>query len=376
MKTKVSIVRCESYNRALVEEKVRQAVDLIGGIAEFIRPQSKVLVKPNLLTAKEPEFGIDTHPEVVRAVIRLLKGIGCDIFVGDGPSVWGGESEDADKVYEVSGIKKVCDEEGVRLVKFEHRRWRGKFPLTDWLDECDYLVNIPKFKTHSLTLLTGAIKNLFGLVSGTYKTELHKNYPGQSDFASMLVDVFEETRPALNVVDGIIAMEGDGPASGGKLRRQNLLFASGDAVALDTVMAIIMGVDPFDVLTTKEAGRRKLGAFDIEAMDIAGERLGKAIGTPFLLPSTSSFGRNLPFAVTNIIKRLIRYYPCVESGKCAGCARCVDACPNKIITMDKNKKKKIKFDYAKCIACFCCQEGCPQGAIKIKKSFFAKLIGL
>lgn len=375
MKTKVSIVRCESYNRALVEQRVEQAVGLIGGITNFIKPKTRVLVKPNLLMAKEPEFGITTHPEVVAAVIRLLKGINCEIFVGDGPSVWGNELEDVDRVYEVSGMRKVCAEEGVNLIKFEHRRWRGKFPLTTWLDECDYLVNIPKFKTHSFTLLTGAIKNLFGLVSGTYKTELHKNYSSPVDFANILVDVFEEAKPALTVVDGIMAMEGEGPASSGKLRKLNLLFASNDAVALDTVMAIIMGIDPFDVLTTKEAGRRKLGAFDIAAMEIAGERLEKVIGEPFILPSTSSIKKNLPVVVINIARHFIKQYPCVQHNKCIGCARCIDACPNKIITMTRNNKR-IKFDYSGCIACFCCQEMCPQGAIKIKKSFLANLIGL
>lgn len=201
MNSKISIVRCNSYEQTLVCEKVREAIELIGGIASFIKPESRVLIKPNLLMAKEPAFGIDTHPEVVRAVVKILKDINCKIFIGDGPSVWGNQAENVDTVYERSGIKKVSEEEGVELVKFEHKRWRGKFPLTTWLDNCDYLVNIPKFKTHDLTLLTGAIKNLFGLVWGTYKTELHKNYFNLNDFAKILVDIYEEAKPALTVLD-------------------------------------------------------------------------------------------------------------------------------------------------------------------------------
>lgn len=373
MKSKAAIIKCVSYEPALVQQKLKQAVDLIGGVSVFIKPQSRVLVKPNLLMAKGPEFGIDTHPEVVRAVIKLLKEIDCKIFVGDGPSVWGTQAENVDGVYEVSGIRDVCEQEGVNLVKFEHRRWRGKFPLTTWLDNVDFLVNVPKFKTHDLTLLTGAIKNLFGLVSGNYKTELHKNYFNINDFSNILVDIFEEVRPALTIVDGIIAMEGDGPATSGKLREQNLLLASSDCVALDTILAIIMGVDPFDVLSTKEAARRRLGAFDIEVIDVLGESLEKLMDKPFILPSTS-FKKKIPPVIVNIAKHLIRYYPCVERDNCIKCAACVQACPNKAVTVDKNKG--IVFDYSKCIACFCCQEACPASAIKVKKSFFARLIGL
>lgn len=373
MKSTLSITRCESYNPALVQESVRKAVDLIGGISNFVKPESCVLVKPNLLMAKEPEFGIDTHPEVVRAVIKILKGINCKIFVGDGPSVWGNQIQNVDEVYRRTGVKQVCQEEDVVLVEFDKRRMREKFPLTTWLDNCDYLVSLPKFKTHDLTLLTGAIKNLFGLVSGTFKTELHKKYFEINEFAKILVDIFQEVKPALTIVDGIVAMEGDGPATGGKLRNLNLLLASSDCVALDSVMALIMGVKPFDVLSTKEAAKRGLGEADIKSITILGEELEAVMGKQFLLPSTSFLKRKIPKPIIKLAKRLIKYYPCVERDNCVSCAACIDACPNKIISMNN---KRIVFDYSKCIACFCCQEACPASAIKIKRSYLARLIGL
>ncbi|MFA5005810.1 MAG: DUF362 domain-containing protein, partial [Candidatus Omnitrophota bacterium] len=108
MNCKVAVSRCAGYHPALVEEKVRQAVDSLGGLEQFIRPRSKVLVKPNILMAKPPEAGITTHPEVLRAVIRMLKGLGCFVYVGDSPSVWGKYIENLDEVYGVSGIKQVC----------------------------------------------------------------------------------------------------------------------------------------------------------------------------------------------------------------------------------------------------------------------------
>lgn len=286
MTSKVSIVRCKDYSLSLVQEATRRAIDLIGGISSFIKPQSKVLVKPNLLMAKEPEFGVDTHPEVVRAVIKILKEVDCKIYLGDGPSVWG-QVGDVARVYERSGMKKIALEEDIELVKFDKRRWHGKFPLTTWLDNCDYFVSIPKFKTHDFTVLTAAIKNLFGLVTGTYKTELHKQYFKQEDFAKILVDIYEEAKPALTIVDGIIAMEGDGPATSGKLRNTGLIFAGSDCVALDSVLALIMGLEPLDILSTKEAAKRGLGIADINSITIFGEKLEEVINQPFLLPTTS-----------------------------------------------------------------------------------------
>jgi len=372
MSAKVSIVRCKEYEPALVLEATRKSIDLLGGISAFVTPKSRALIKPNLLLAKEPEFGIDTHPEVVRAVIKVLKEIGCAIYLGDGPCIWGAQADNADEVYEKSGIKKVCEEESIELVTFERKRWRKKFPLTDWLDKCDCVVNIPKFKTHNLTTLSGAIKNLYGLVWKTYKTELHKKYFEVEEFSKIIVDIYEETKPVLTVIDGIVAMEGDGPATSGKLRNVGLLLTGNDCVALDSVLASIMGIEPTDVLTTREASRRGLGIADIKSISILGEKLEDVKIKDFLLPSTS-LKLKLPKPILDLGRKLIRYYPCIDQDNCIKCASCINACPNKAITIKKNG---IVFDYSKCIACFCCQEACPNAAIKIKRNFWAKLAGL
>lgn len=372
MNSKVSIIKCKDYTPVLVQAATRQAIDSLGGISNFVKPQSRVLVKPNLLMAKSPEFGVDTHPEVLRAVIKVLKEINCNILVGDGPSVWGNQIENVDEVYRCSGTERVCEEEGVTLVKFAKRRWRKKFPLTTVLDECDYLVSLPKFKTHDFTILTAAIKNLFGLVSGTYKTELHKKYSDPGDFANILVDIYEEARPALSIVDGIVAMEGDGPATGGKLRNTGLLLAGSDAVALDSVLALIMGVNPCDILSTKVASSRGLGVAGINSIQIVGEKLEEVIKEPFKLPSTSVY-QSLPRPIIELAKKLIRFYPKVYHRNCILCEACIRACPSKVISI---KFGRIIVDYSGCISCFCCQEACPSNAIRVTKSVMAKLVGL
>ncbi len=373
MNSRVSIIRCDSYDAPRVQEAIGQAIELLGGISNFVRPGSRVLVKPNLLMAKEPQAGITTHPEVVRAVIRILKKIDCSILVGDSPSVFGKEIENVGEVYARSGIKRVCEEEGVKLAEFNKRRLRKGIPLTTLLDECDYLVSIAKFKTHNLTLLTAAIKNLFGLVVGTYKTELHKNYFYPEDFSKVLVDIYEESRPALTVVDAVVAMEGDGPAAAGKLRNTNLLLAGADCVALDSILAQIMGVRPLDILTTKEAATRGLGAADNRSIEILGERLKDVIAKPFLLPAASGTTRFIPRPLIKLAWKMVKYRPYCLYDKCIRCGACIKACPYKCITL---KDQRLVFDYSECIACFCCQEVCPQAAIKVKKSLLAKIVGL
>jgi len=372
MNSSVAIARCDNYDPAQVSAAVKRAVDLTGGIGAFVRPGSKVLVKPNLLMAQPPEAGITTHPEVVRAVVRLLKELGCKIFIGDGPSVWGSKPENVDDVYDKSGIRTLAREEGINLVKFSRHRWREKFPLSCWLDDCDYLVSIPKFKTHCFTILTGAIKNLYGLVSGPSKTELHKQYITPVGFAGILADIYAVVRPALTIVDGIMAMEGDGPGTGGKLRNSGVLIAGNDCVAIDSILALIMGLKPDDILSTKEASGRDLGVSDIASIRIHGEKLADVTGKHFMLP-TGSVARIIPQVILGIFKRFIRSHPKINYNNCADCRICIEVCPQDII---KVKAGRPVIDYSGCVHCFCCQESCPNAAIKIKKSFLAKLIGL
>jgi len=372
MNSKISIVRCKSYDPSLILAATRNAFDLIGGINNYIRPKSKVLVKPNLLMAKEPEFGITTHPEVVRAVVKILKEIHCKIFIGDSPSAWGNQVENVEEVYVRTGVKRIAQEEGIEIVKFDKRRWRGDFPLTTWLDSCDYLVSIAKFKTHDLTILTGAIKNLFGLVPDIHKMKLHLKYFDVKDFSRILVDIYEETKPALTIIDGVMAMQGDGPATSGKLRDIGLLFAGVDCVALDSILALIMGLKPYDILTNKEAAQRGLGIADINSIQILGEKLENIIGGPFKLPTTS-IKKKIPRPIIHIAKRLIRFFPKVNHHNCTQCGACIQACPTKVMSMKNNR---IVINYSRCIFCFCCQEVCPSTAINIEKSLIAKLLKL
>lgn len=371
MKSQVAIVQCSNYNFDLVEEKTRELINLLGGIKEFIKPKSKVLLKPNLLLAIEPEKGVTTHPVLIRAVIKILKEINCDIYVGDNPSAWAGQ-QDLDLVYEKSGLKKLAQDLDFQLVDFTKGRWHGKYLVTKWLSECDLIVSLPKFKTHDLMILTGAIKNMFGIIPGLNKPNLHKQHLKKDDFAKILVDVFSIKKPCLNIVDGIICMEGDGPGTSGTLRNLGLALASSDAVALDSVLTTIMGLKPEVIPTTLEAYRRGLGQKDLEKIEIKGQDLRKCVIQDFKLPGTSIIEKT-PLPILKIFKNLLKFWPAVDKNKCVLCGACVTICPKQVIAIKQNA---IEIDYKGCISCFCCQEACNYSAMKIKKSFFAKMLRL
>ncbi|MBU0549145.1 MAG: DUF362 domain-containing protein [Candidatus Omnitrophica bacterium] len=372
MLSQIALSRCDDYSNFNVKTALEAAISLLGGIDKFVKPGSKVLIKPNLLAPCEPESGIVTHPEIIRALIHLLKGIDAHIYVGDSPSVFYDEPQQTKLIWEKSGIERVAQEEGVELVRFSQSRWRGKFPLTTWLDKVDYLISVPKFKTHDLTLLTGAIKNLFGLIPGRYKLELHKKFFTPEEFSGMLADLYEAVKPDLTIVDAVVVLEGEGPSGRGKKKDLGFILSGVDCVSIDSILSSIMGLEPGDILSTQAAARRKMGNARLEEIDVLGELPGSFRDRQFKLPKTT-FKYRLPRPIISLIRKLVRFYPCIDSGLCSRCGACISTCPQKIIV---NNGREIKIEHSGCIFCFCCREVCPNAAISIKTSLIARLFGL
>jgi len=371
MRSQVSVIKCKSYNPQELYLSVKKSLDLIGGINSFVNKSDKVLIKPNLLCACTPDKGIDTHPEFVRAVIRIVKETGAEIFLGDSPSVWG-TPQDVNAVYEESGMKKVCEEEGVNLVTFFDSILVSGFPFSAWTKKCNKIISLPKFKTHDWTILTGAVKNLFGLIPGLFKTELHRRAPQCGDFAKFLAQIYGLVRPTISIVDGIVAMEGDGPASGGTLRNLGLVIAGSDGVAVDSVLAAIMGLKPEDILSTREAARQKLGTMDLDNIEILGERMETVVVPDYKLPQMTVFNR-LPRPFIKLGKFLLRFSAAINPAKCRMCGLCEKACPANAITRNS---RRMLIEYNRCVLCMCCKEVCPEGAVYIKKSLLAKAAGI
>lgn len=370
-KNKVSLVKCASYDTTEVQAAVKRALDLLGGIERFVGPNEKVLLKPNLLTDASPEKGVDTHPEVVRAVIRILKPVTKNIYCGDSPSICGDKKE-INRVYEASGIKKVCAEEGVELVYFIQSRRVNGYPLTSWAFSCARMINIPKFKTHTLTVLTACLKNLFGLVVGMHKLKFHFDCPKVSALSKVMVDLYEARRPDLNIVDGVVAMEGDGPGSSGVLRKMGFIAASADGVGLDMLLARLMNVDCLDIPTNREASGRGLGPSGLEGLDIVGERLDDFAAPDFKLPRASVLTKlpPMPEALSRSLMSFLSAKPYVEISKCRLCGTCQKSCPAGALRLGRGR---LTFDRSRCILCLCCQEVCPYAAIALKKNLLLRL---
>ena len=345
---------------------IKRAVDSIGGIETFVKPGMKVLLKPNLLSARPPEDGVDTHPEVVRAVIRLVKSAGGVVRIGDSP---GGYHKDINEVYEKSGIKRVAEEENAELVNFVKSKFVDGFPIAREVFDCDLMISVPKLKTHVITVITAALKNTYGTVTGLYKTECHSKAPREEDFAKIVAKIHSISRPRLNILDAVVAMEGDGPSSG-TLRSMGIVMASEDAVAMDSCIAKLIGLEPLDVLVTKEAHAIGLGEADLSKIEITGDDIKTFDISNFKLPQTLPI-KYIPRGIANSIASLVKFRPAIDKLICRRCNLCKVSCPVNAIESNENG---YYIDYAKCIGCMCCHEVCPYRAISVKRNILTKMI--
>jgi len=366
MKTAVAITKCRSYSQGELDKAVERTLELLGGIEKFIKPNEKVLIKPNLLSTRTPEEAVNTHPELIRAVIKKVRPISGNIKIGDSAAGFG---DNMDEIHRTSGVKEIAEEEAVELIKFDSSKRIGRYPIASDALEADKVISLPKFKTHGLTLITAAVKNMYGIVPGISKAEQHSLAPRADDFASVILDVFCSRKPELTIVDAVESMEGEGPA-GGNVRKTDFIAASADAVALDSALMKIIGMEPLDLVTNKEARKRGIGATDLKDIDVLGEGLDAVKVEDFKLPGTGLANR-IPKSLSWLIRLVIRFRVEIDGTKCRRCDLCRESCPVNAITIGK---KTCSVDYSKCLLCLCCQEICPHGAVRLRKSWFARMM--
>jgi len=372
MKSTVSIVKCESYDPDEVLNGLRRAIDLIGGIQYFVREGSHVLLKPNLLYGKGSEKAVTTHPSILRGMIQIVREAGGIPSIGDSPAV-GSLLKTAEK----AGIKAVADEMKCPFVEFNRPmlppKGGGKIFKQIEIDqtvlEADVIINLPKFKTHSLTLLTLGVKNLFGCIPGPRKALWHlKAGEDRKLFAQILFEIYKVIQPSLTILDGIVGMEGNGPNSGRPIPL-GLILASEDALSLDQVVCDLVGISRKSLLTNRVAFEQGMGRNEIE---IVGERVQNVKIPNFRFPTLSQPAWNLPGFLRKGLKSALTSKPFIEEKICNACNRCEEICPPKALT---KKRKDLVFDYGQCIRCFCCLEVCPEGAISIKPGWALRFLG-
>jgi uncharacterized protein (DUF362 family)/ferredoxin len=375
MKPKVTIVSCPDYASEKVFAALKESIDLLGGIQQFVKPGIRVLIKPNLLSGRPPEKAVTTHPSVVKATIKLVKEAGGIPFLGDSPG-----SGNLLKVAEKTGIKEMADEMGCHLIEFTEiceveASEAGTFKKLEVAKvalEADAIISLPKVKTHGLTVLTLGIKNMFGCVPGMLKkTQWHLTAgTNPKYFSEMLVDLYGIIKPELTIVDGIVAMEGNGPNMG-KPRQLGLIFAGVDCVALDTVIAEVLSLPAQEVLTTKIAVEKGLGIGDLNRIEVIGEKIEDVRIRGFKTPKGFSPDYLFVKVLSVLFSQSMTTRPVWIQDKCSACGTCSDVCPPKAIQMEG---EKIKIDYKKCIRCFCCSEICPEEAMDIGEGFLLKML--
>jgi uncharacterized protein (DUF362 family)/NAD-dependent dihydropyrimidine dehydrogenase PreA subunit len=371
---KISLIKCTSYDTNEVAAAVDKAIGLIGGMNEFIKPGEKILIKPNMLGARQPERAVTTHPEVVRAVIRQVKNTGASPLVGDSP---GGAVKGVERVWVETGIKKVCREESVPLINFETSGSVEKpitHPLLDKIhtakitDEVDGIINLPKLKTHSVVIYTGAIKNLYGCIPGLRKAEYHKIVPYPYEFSQLLNEIYLLIKPKirLNLVDGVMGMEGNGPNSG-DIRKLDMIIAGQNALDVDSTITKILGLKPSLAKTVYYLAPE----IENKNPELVGDSPGCFNVSKFKFPS-NWYMNIIPKWLINTLGKYVWLKPMIIPEVCTACMLCVNSCPVKAIK--KEGKNKPAVDPKECISCLCCHELCPSKAISLKKSLLARFM--
>jgi uncharacterized protein (DUF362 family)/Pyruvate/2-oxoacid:ferredoxin oxidoreductase delta subunit len=374
----VALIKCGSYEPGSVYTALSRAVELLGGIAQFARPGEKILLKPNMLFGKDPGQAVTTHPAVFEAAVRLFQSAGARLSYGDSPG-YGSPKQIAGK----TGLKDIAEKYGVTPADFENHRItsypEGKihrsFPVAAGVLDAEGIVSLPKMKTHGLTRITGAVKNQLGCIVGFEKAKFHFQYPNVFHFSRMLADLNNLLRPRLYIMDGITAMEGEGP-SGGDPVSMGVLLVSRDPVALDATFCRLVGLDPSYVPTVTEGEAAGLGLYNEKDIVILGDAPESCMNLNFDVKRIPA-GNSATFHILRPFKDLLVPRPVILEPACKKCGICIEACPvpGKALAFEGGKRTAPpRFDYSRCIRCFCCHEMCPHKAIRIKTPVPGKIL--
>lgn len=379
---KVSLISCENYDQQKVDDAVKNAIDLLGGISAFVKPNQKVALKVNLLMKATPDKCMTTHPAVVEAVAKLVLNAGAVPFIVDsagGPFT----SSYINAIYNASGMTAVAEKLNIELnqdysfvnVKNTGAKVGLEFPIVSAINNADAIINLTKLKTHSFTGYTNAVKNMFGVIPGLSKVEMHGKYRDLEVFVDFLYDIWHYLgeKIILNITDAVFGMEGFGP-SNGTPKQMSCILAGENPVAVDYVATKIMTMTPETTPIIKKGISR---GYLPNQPEILGEKLEDKIVYDFKTCEPNNYkpyANYVPQFLQGTVHRLMTKRPYIPKSKCKGCKKCHDHCPAKAITMQNGKKVFAKIDYNKCIRCYCCQELCPFGVVKIKSGVIYKLV--
>ena len=374
----VYIVKCPDY--AQVGEKIQELLNMMGGLGQFVRSGERIVLKPNLLTAADPDKAATTHPAVVAAVAEKAAQEGANTIIADSPgSGFPYNEKTMHKVYQACGMTKIAEETGTELnfdtshqrISFPEGKFIRNFEVITPVLHADGVINLCKLKTHGFLYMTGAVKNSFGVIPGLAKPGYHAKLQDTGHFANMCLDLSLYVSPRLSIMDAVVGMEGNGPHNG-RPRQIGLLLASSDPLALDVVASEIMGLERENNPVLLEAEKRGLPPNRMEDVEVIGLEKSELRVPGFKLPSTVVHGTGsvLLKLFAPLFKSGFTVRPQILKDKCVACGACRDACPVHVISIE-NRYARIRD--RDCIRCYCCHEMCAYDAIELRGGFLYNL---
>ena len=382
--TQVYAASCPDYEQA--EACIRALVEQMGGMGRFVRPGERIVLKANLLRAAPPESAICTHPAVVEAVAKLVKEAGGTPVICDSPGGALHKEAVLRSLYEKTGMAAAAAAAGAELsmdsstrtVSLPEGKVLRQAEIITPVAEADGVIDLCKMETHVLMSMTGAVKNLFGVIPGLSKVGYHATHPDHATFADVLLDLTGYVKPRLSLMDGILAMEGDGPGSSGTPRQAGLLLAAANPLALDTAAGAIMNLPRKDNPVLLAAERRGLTPCRMEDVELIGGTVEELRMADYKFPASTKsnlmdFLGPLARPAERLCKKALSQTPRIDGAKCVGCGICAKSCPGQAIAMTA-PGKKARISQNACIHCYCCHELCPQKAVELHQSWLGRLL--
>ena len=382
--TQVYAASCPDYGQA--EGAIRALVEQMGGMGRFVRPGERIVLKANLLRAAPPESAICTHPAVVEAVAKLVKEAGGTPVICDSPGGALHKEAVLRSLYEKTGMAAAAAAAGAELsmdsstrtVSLPEGKVLRQAEIITPVAEADGVIDLCKMKTHVLMSMTGAVKNLFGVIPGLSKVGYHATHPDHATFADVLLDLTGYVKPRLSLMDGILAMEGDGPGSSGTPRQAGLLLAAANPLALDTAAGALMNLPRQDNPVLLAAERRGLTPCRMEDVELIGGTVEELRMADYKFPASTKsnlmdFLGPLARPAERLCKKALSQTPRIDGAKCVGCGICAKSCPGQAIAMTA-PGKKARISQKACIHCYCCHELCPQKAVELHQSWLGRLL--
>ena len=362
---KVVVLGIKEYSLEIIKERVKEVIFKHFPLHKFLLPHEKIILKPNLLMESGPEEAITTHPIFIEAIGSIFKEIGYPVSIADTTGGFA-DSKSMETIYSATGIKEAAARQGLELlfpnktIIYEH------IPFCWWVEGFK-MINLPKLKTHDIMILTLEVKNLYGCINGLHKSHLHKVYTKAESLANFLLELPALIKPSLNIVVGILALEGNGPARSGRPKKLNMVVIGDYPLYVDYAIAKLLGLkDDINPLIKVAKEKRILLEEELELISeiTAKEVEGFRFPAPFILNS-------MPTPLIFFFKLLFKFKPQVNKNKCTGCRICEEVCPVKAISL---KEQKAVIDYKICILCMCCAEMCRAGAVDLDRGSILKII--